>query len=458
LNLFQLALANLRASKLASIVNVFLLALGTASIAILLLAGAQLSSALTKNAAGIDLVIGAKGSPLQLVLAGVYHADVPPGNIAASEVARWQSHPSVASAIPLSLGDSHRGFRIVGTVEEYAALFDAKISQGVLWAKPFEAVLGERVAETTGLRVGDSFAGVHGLSDNGDVHEDTRYQIVGIFEASKSVIDGLILTSAESVWLMHSHHAHEEDGHSNGEARHADQEVEHDHQVESSVGEDSHHEHNAVHGDHHLDHDEPANSNEGSGDDHSDVTLETHLGDEVTLLLIQFASPLAALTLPREVNTESALQAASPPFEITRLLQIVGVGVNWLSAFASVLVLGAVLSIFAALFSSLHTRRHDLAILRCLGATRIELFYLLIVEGLILTLAGIAVGLLFAHGGMELLGRYLSEGQGVSLGGQVWIVEELFLITGLLLVGALTAMLPAWQAYSTDVARTLAVR
>lgn len=452
MSLFRLALANLRSSTLSSVVNVLLLALGTGSIAILLLASTQLSSALSKNAAGIDLVIGAKGSPLQLVLAGVYHADIPPGNIPATEIERWQSHPMVASAIPLSLGDSHRGFRIVGTVEEFASLYDGQISKGTIWTQPFEAVIGSRVARSTGMKVGDSFAGVHGLSDAGEAHDDSRYRVVGELGPTDSVLDSLIITSTESVWLMHRDHEPEVHGEASG-GHHVEEDGHDDHAVDD-YGHDDHHIDEDGHEDNYVDeegsHHQPVN--EGGHDDYKE---ELHHGDEVTLLLVQLFSPLATLTLPREVNAEAGLQAASPPFEISRLLQIVGIGVSWLNAFATVLVVGAALSIFAALYASLNARRHELAVLRCLGATRAELFYLLFVEGLILTTTGIIVGLAIAHVGMALVGLWLGHEQTVSISGLVWAEAEYLLVGGLLLLGSLTAMLPAWQAYRTEVARTL---
>ena len=418
MSLLRLALANLTISRLSSAVNVLLLALGTASIAVLLLASAQLSSSLTRNAAGIDLVIGAKGSPLQLVLSGVYHADVPPGNIPYEEAARWAEHPMVESAIPLSLGDSYEGYRIVGTITDFATLYDADLQTGNYWDKPFEAVLGSNVADMTGLKVGDTFSGVHGLADDGDQHESSPYSVVGQFTATDSVLDNLIVTSTQSVWLMHSDHEHDK--------------------------ETSDYQSEPLHTDEHHD----------DEDEHHDHDNEYH-GDEVTLLLIKLSSPMGLLSLPKEVNAESALQAASPAYEVTRLLQIVGIGLNWLNAFAGVLILSAALSIFAALYASLRARRHDLAVMRCLGATRGELFYLLFIEGLTLTVLGIAIGLCFAHGGMELLGNWLGDGQGLTISGWAWAQEEFVLIAGLLVTGSLTALLPAWQAYQTDVSRTL---
>ena len=175
MTLFKLAIANLRAQAMTSVMNVVLLALGTASIAILLIASAQLAATLSKNAAGIDLVIGAKGSPLQLVLAGVYHADVPPGNIPLEATKPWSNHPMVAQSIPLSLGDSYGGFRIVGSNTDFLSLYDAPVAEGRLWERPYEAIIGVNVARETGLEVNQLFSGTHGLSEQGQTHDCLLY-------------------------------------------------------------------------------------------------------------------------------------------------------------------------------------------------------------------------------------------------------------------------------------------
>jgi len=474
----RLALANLTLSPLSSVVNVLLLALGTASIAVLLLANQQLTATLERNAAGIDLVIGAKGSPLQLVLAGIYHADVPPGNIGFEEVQKWNAHPMVNSAIPLSIGDSYQGHRIIGTTPDFVNLYDAKLETGDLWARPFEAVIGARVARATGLEIGETFSGSHGLVSSNNRHDDTPYRIVGQFAPTQSVFDNLIITSTQSVWQMHN-----QNGHGAGDKDHKLNPHGHDDQHE--IATDKQDEHDAHHeqGDHdspadheaQSEHDrhetptaphdkphtqEPHRQLENENEHHLDGNRQDNAepvesGQEVTLLLVTLASPMGVLTLPRAVNAEPGLQAASPAYELTRLLQIVGIGVSWLNAFAIVLVISAALSIFAALYASLRTRRHDLAVLRCLGASRRELFLLLLAEGFLLTTAGIIAGLCLAHGGMTLLGQWLGDAQGLSITGWTWAQEEFWLVLGLLSTGIFTAIIPAWQAYQTDVARTL---
>jgi putative ABC transport system permease protein len=177
---------------------------------------------------------------------------------------------------------------------------------------------------------------------------------------------------------------------------------------------------------------------------------------EVTVLLVQYASPLAAATLPRSVNSQSELQAASPAYETARLFRIVGVGVEALRAFAVVLIVAAGLSVFVALYTALEERRFDLAVMRTLGASPARLFGLLLAEGLLLALAGTALGLALGHGFASALGVLLAAEQQYPVTGLSFRTEELWLAGAALAVGAAAALLPAWRAYRTDVARILA--
>jgi putative ABC transport system permease protein len=415
----RLAIANLGLSPLTSTVNVVLMGLGTASIVILLLAGEQLASTMARDARGIDLVLGAKGSPVQLVLAAVYHADIPPGNIHQAAANRWAADSRVAAAVPISLGDSYRGARIVGTTPDFLQLYSAELTNGRLWNTPLEAVVGAAAAGTTGLAVRSRFAGAHGIAEGGADHQSDPYEVVGVLAPTGTVVDRLILTSLESVWALHdTHHGEEQD---------------------------------VAHNDHH---DTPG---ERSDDEHhhADEVPSEH-GREITAMLIQYQSPLAAMTLPRQINADGAIQAASPAMEISRLLQLVSIGLEGLSAFSWALVLTAALSVFAALYGSLRARRGELAILRCLGATRWELLWILLLEGLLLTLLGVTLGFVAGHGVLELLGTWLEQTRGVTLTGWTWISSETTLLLGLFGVGIIAAAIPAVQAYRTDVAKTLA--
>ena len=153
---------------LASALNLLLLTLGLAAITFLILASHQLNNAFERDLAGIDVVVGAKGSPMQLILSGVFHIDAPTGNIPLAAVKELQSNPQVARLIPVSLGDNFRGFRIVGTSPDYVKLYGAALADGALWSKPMQAVIGSQASKQTGLKLGDSFSGSHGLGLGGE--------------------------------------------------------------------------------------------------------------------------------------------------------------------------------------------------------------------------------------------------------------------------------------------------
>ena len=394
MNLATLSASYLRARPLNTALSVILLALGVATIVLLLLVVGQAEERMQRDARGIDLVVGAKGSPMQLMLSGIYHLDAPTGNIPLSSAAALSRNRMVKRAIPLALGDSWKGHRIVGAGKEYAEHYGANLSAGRFYEKPMEAVLGAEVAARTGSAVGATFKGAHGLGGEGDEHEDA-YTVVGILAKSNSVIDRLVLTSIESVWEIHEEH--------------------------------------------------------GAG--HNPPKDEAR---EVTVVLLQYASPLAAATLPRQINSQSDLQAASPAYETARLFSIVGVGIDALRGFAAVLILAAGLSVFIALYSALEERRYELAVMRTLGASPGKLFGLLIGEAFVLSLLGVVLGLLLGHGLASILGAWLEHQQHYPVTGLEWRPEELWVAGIALGVGVVAAIVPAWRAYRTDVSRTLA--
>ncbi len=200
-----LSWAYLRQRPLATMLNVLLLGLGLGTIVALMLTLAQAEARMERDTAGVDLVIGAKGSPLQLVLSSVFQMDVPTGNVPLTEAMAIIAAPQVKLAVPLALGDSFRSFRIVGTEPSYADLYDATLQQGRFWAKPLEVVLGAETARLAHLKIGENFIGSHGLVDGGGTHADHPYTVVGVLNQTGSVIDQLILTSVESAWVVHEH-------------------------------------------------------------------------------------------------------------------------------------------------------------------------------------------------------------------------------------------------------------
>jgi putative ABC transport system permease protein len=425
MSLLGLSLAYIRARSLNAALNLLLLGLGIGTIVLLILFSARLEERLTRDARGIDLVVGAKGSPLQLILSSIYQADFPTGNIPLAEALRWRQHPLVEHAIPLALGDNLAGFRIVGTEHAYPEHYGAALAAGRLWQAPFEATIGARVAADTGLGPGDRFVGSHGLGGGGAEHGTHPYTVVGVLAPSASVLDRLVLTPIESVWEVH--------GLTHDEPEHEAHEPE-------------------VHGAH--EHDEHAAEEEAADPESAGPARPL----EITSLLLRYRSPLGAVQLPRLVNQESALQAASPALESARLLVLIGVGLDTVRAFGLLLVASAGLGVLIALSNAMQERRYDLAVMRTLGASRRTLLAQPLLEGLILAASGALFGLLLGHGTAELLGRLLPEGRDMGLTGLAWRAEEFYLVGLALAVGLLAALIPAIQAYRTDIAATLASR
>jgi putative ABC transport system permease protein len=397
MKIIALSLKYLWSRPLAAGLNVLLLALGVASITLVLLTSSQIDRAFERDLKGIDVVVGTKGSPMQLILAGVFHIDTPAGNIPLAEVQSLQKDARVKKLIPLSLGDSFRGFRIVGTTADYVTHYEAKLSNGVIWKLPLEAVIGAEVATNTGLATGNSFIGSHGLGAEGHAHGATPYQVTGVLAPCSCVLDRLILTATESVWRVHE---------------------------------------KAMEGDTPLD----AEDKKAIEDDR-----------EVTLALIRYTSPLAAVSFPRFVNTTTNMQAAAPAIEITRLLRMVGVGTDVLRGFGVVLLLTAGLSVFIALWNAVRERRADLAMLRMLGASPQKVAGLLVCEALWLALLASILGLFLGHLLTGAVGYLLQAEKSLPVTGFIWLVEEWAIPAAAALVAVLAALIPAIAAYRVDV-------
>jgi putative ABC transport system permease protein len=388
------------ARPLAALLNVLLLGLGLASITFLLLVAHQVEGAFDRDLAGIDVVVGAKGSPMQLILSGVLHLDVPPGNVPLAAVNALQKNPLVAEVIPVSLGDNFQAYRIVGTSLAYPAHYGAALAQGRLWSAPMEAVLGATVARKLGLRLGDSFVGSHGLGAGGHAHGDSAYRVVGVLAANASVLDRLILTDTASVWKVHEDFS--------------------------------------------------------ATDDEDRKVMEEER--EVTMALVRYKSPMAALSFPRWVNTSTEMQAAAPALEVTRLLHMLGLGTDVLRAFAAMLLLTAGLSVFIALWNAVRERRGDLALLRMLGAPPARIAALLLTEALWLGLMAALLGLALGQCFVLALGWMLGLDQSLLQAGALWPAELLWVPALALAVSLGAALLPALGAYRSDVLQLLQSR
>ena len=395
MRLSYIARRNLASKPLQTALSVILLAFGVGMVSLMMLAEQQMSDQFERNIKDIDLVLGAKGSPLQLILANVYHVDAPTGNISLAEADKVIRNPYIESGIPLAYGDNYRSFRIVGTEHSYPAHYDATISEGLLWEGVFDVTLGNAVASKTGLKVGDEFFSSHGLKDETDVHENKAFTVVGILAQSNSVIDKLILTGVESVWGVHA--AHDD--------------------LELSVE-------------------------------------ELYASREITAVLLKKRNPMAILTLPNLLR-ETNMQVALPAIEINRLNQQFGIGAATLRSIALLIMILSFASIFISVFENMQARRYELALMRTMGGTPLTLIKLLLLEGGILSLFGTIFGLIISRIGLYILAAEIENKFQYDLGDIGLLAPEILLAIFAILVGLIAAALPAFRTLRMDISKTL---
>ena len=433
----KIAWKNILNKPLNSALCVSLLLFGVAMISLLIVIQSQVEKKFKQDLKDIDLVVGAKGSPLQLVLSAVYHVDAPTGNINLAEAKKIMKLPSVKKSIPLAYGDSYKSYRILGTTKDYIEKYDAKLKIGRVFKQPMEATIGETVSKKTGLKVGDTFLGTHGEAEGGHVHDDERYLVVGIFDKTNTVLDQLIITNIESVWLVHSSHE------------------------ENNTIEDNHEDHNHVEDDgHHHDHDDELSHNHNEETHDHEHETESHLDiddddeKEITALLLEFKTKMAALTTPRIINEQTNMQSVIPALEMNRLIYMIGIGATTINYIAGGIMFMACFSIFFVLYSRLRERKYELALLRSSGYRPKHLFGLLIYEGLLLGLIGYVLGWILSRVGLYFINQQAESDFNLQFSFS-FLPDEFWLFLVTIFVGIVASLLPAYQAMRMDISEIL---
>ena len=396
MNIFKLSLKNIFSKPLSSSISLALLVLGIGIISLLLQLNTLIKNQMDNNLKGIDMVVGAKGSPLQLILSSVYHVDSPTGNISLEEAEKISKNRMVGSSIKILYGDNYRGFRIVGADKRYVELYKGVIKDGKELNKPYEVLVGSKVYNKLKINLGDELVSSHGLRETGESHSNKSFKVVGLLEHSNSVIDQLIITSPQSVWGIHEDHNHKEEG------------------------EHEHHER------------------------------------EITAMLIKFKSPMNIIQFPRQINENTNLQAAVPSYEISRLFKLFGFGIETLSYLAYLIIIVSGFSLFINLFNSMSERKYEMALIRTLGASRLQLSAMIIFESLILTLAGFILGLLFSRFGVMFVSSLMEESINYNLNSFKILNEEYWLLLLSIIIGLLSSLIPVVQVYKMNISKILA--
>lgn len=404
----KLIIRNLLYRPLSTLLSWILLLFGVAIISLLLVVQQQMEQKFTNDLEDIDMVIGAKGSPLQLVLSAIYQVDAPTGNIPLKEVNRIIHDPMIGQAIPLAYGDNYNGYSIVGTDSSYITGRKGKLAQGRLFRQPMEAVLGSNVAAADHLGLGSSFTGTHGQDTNGHRHTEHPYRVVGILQPTGTVTDNLVITNIATVHEIHAHHHHDtEDG------KHAESQDHHD-------------------------------------------TEEDKQEEEITAVLVKFHSPMGLMILPRVINETTGMQAAAPALEINRLINLMGIGITTLQYIAVAIMMMAGLSVFISLFNRLSERKYEMALLRSLGYSRLHLFLIILAEGILLSLLGFISGIAVSRLGLLLLGRFTAAEYHFNLYAGSLLQEEAVLLAVTVAIGITAAVIPALRIFRLNISKTLA--
>ncbi len=402
MNFFFMAWQYLKFRWLVSLLTIFGISTGVALVCAVLALRHESERALSRDAGLYDLVAGGKGSPLQLVLSSVYHLDSPTGNIPYKEYERIHSDPRVEWAAPIGLGDNYLGYRIIGTEKHFFDLPDREgnlffeLAEGDVFQDRFDVVLGSQVAQASGLEIGDSFFGTHGLIEvaGAEVHRDFPYRVSGILAPSGTAQDRAIFGTLKSVWEIH--------------------------ETEDLL-------HSAIQG---------------------SAIMADHKTRETTAILVRLETPGLRLWMADEIREGTDGIAAIPINEIMRFQQgILGPVQQILLAIAGVVVAVSCLTVLITLHQAAERRRRDIAILRSLGAYRREVATLVFAEGLLLTGGGILLGLLIGHGGMAIAVDYFREATGLIL--NPWRIpsNELYALLIMALSGALASTFPAISSY-----------
>lgn len=427
---------SLKSRWLNSSLSIFLTAFGLAIAIIVNQFSYHFDNRLKNDGKNIDIVIGAKGSPLQLVLSTVYHIDIPTGNISYNKVKKYLNSPQIEYSIPLALGDNWNGYRIVGTNYDYIKHYKGELEHGREWNKNFEIVAGSSVK----IEINDEIKGAHGLVDTGKVHSDEKYKVVGILKPTGTVIDRLLFTSLNSVLEIHNlHHLDEKDHHEhhNEESK----EDHHEHHKEEIIKKDNHHI---------DDHSKNDEKHEHTQKKATDVFDEQN----ITAFLIKTNNPIANINLPRLINKESSMQAANPAFEITRLSSMLGIGSKGFKFLSIILIIIAALSVFSGLAGNLENRLKDLAVLRAIGYTKQRIFKIITLEGGVITFIGIMVGISISLISFNILATSITPLNMTEI--SFTLTKDFFLIILLVLLsGIFAAVFPAYRGSKISVAKQL---
>ena len=404
--------------RLTSALVVFAIALSVALLLGVERLRTQARTSFAHTLSGTDLVVGARGGPINLLLYSVFRIGDPTNNVNWSSYRTLAAHPQVAWTIPLSLGDSHRGFRVLGTSRDYFQHYrygrdqPLRLAEGREFEDVFDAVLGAEVADRLGYRPGQSIVIAHGAGEvSFALHDDKPFRVVGILARTGTPVDQTVHVSLEGIEAIHA-----------------------DWRGGAPI---------------------PGLRLSAEQVRQLDLTPKT-----ITAFLVGLKAKTAIFRLQREINEFAAepLLAILPGLTLQQLWDLMGLAENALLVVSGLVVLVGFTVMLAALLTCLNERRREMAILRALGARPGQIFALVLGESMALALAGAAFGVLLLQGALLLAGPMLQARLGLAIAGWPPSSHELILLAAVLGCGLLAGLFPAWRAYRYSVADGMTIR
>lgn len=406
--ILQFVKTNILSKKLRNFLTIFSILVSVMLIISVQNLTTQLKSNVIENAGAYDVLVGAPGSSIQLVLNTIFYYDAPIANINIDYYENLKKDSRVTSVVPIGMGDNYNGYKIIGTSNDFFT-DKYKIKNGELFKNNGEAVIGSTVAKVTGLKVGDKFSGMHGLTEEGGhEHGDFKYTVVGILEQTKTPSDTVIYTDIESLWTVHGL---EKTEHNEGEEHNESEE------------------HESMHGD-------------------SSENL-------VTALLVKTTSLSNQVMVTNDLNKNNDVQAINPAATLRKLLVMLNAGEIVVTLVAYVSIFLSVIVLFTTMLSASIERRKDISILRALGANRKTVFKTILLETLIIAVIGAILGFIVSHIAIGILGNYTAVNYGINISGFSVQVGELFVLLGAIVLSIIAGMIPAVMVYKTDATKYL---
>ncbi|MDF2876834.1 MAG: acidobacterial duplicated orphan permease [Sporomusa sp.] len=408
-----IAWRNLCQKPLHSLLSIAVVGTAMAMTLIVMLLASSIQQGLIQATEPFDLIIGAKGSPNQLVLNTVFLQDVPIGNIDYSLVKELSANSLVESAIPFGFGDNYHGYRMVGTEQ---AIFEHRskpdllpwiqLDRGNPFRAEYEAVIGAKVAKDTGLKLGDSFTSSHGVT-GGEAHTN-KFTVVGIMKPLLGPYDQAILVPLTSIWNIHHHESSDVPDHT-GSLQHVEDNNELDH---------------------------------------------NHAEKGTTAILVKPKGYAEAMRLYQQLQKDPHVQIVFPAQVVVRLLSTLSDSEQILKIISFTVFAMTLLLVSFALYWSALIRNRDRAILRAIGGSWQDLAGIVFLEGLLLVWSGVLSGVLLGHSIFSLIASILQHKTAIAVVGTVSIME-IYTIAAILLIAMFASMVPAIYSAKTTISTDL---